>query len=64
VIAGGSKIAEAPVFLERIEKVMRAGAQGVAIGRNVFQNESPRRLLRAICRMVHRGFSASTAWEE
>jgi len=64
VIAGGSKIAEAPVFLERVERAMQAGAHGVAIGRNIFQNESPRRFLRAICRIVHRGFSAADAWEE
>jgi len=64
VIAGGSRIAEAPVFLERVEKAMQAGARGVAIGRNIFQNESPQRLLRAICRMVHRGLSAGKAWEE
>ena len=62
VIAGGSKIAEASAFLERIERAMLAGAHGVAIGRNIFQNESPRRLLRAICRMVHGGFSANKAW--
>jgi hypothetical protein len=43
---------------------MQAGAHGVAIGRNMFQDESPRRLLRAICRLVHRGFSAADAWEE
>jgi fructose-bisphosphate aldolase, class I len=61
VIAGGSKVPEAPVFLEQVEKAMQAGAQGVAIGRNIFQHESSRRLLRAICRIVHRGFSACKA---
>ncbi len=64
VIAGGSTIAQAPVFLERVEKATQAGARGVAIGRNIFQNESPRRLLRAICRVVRQGFSAARAWEE
>jgi len=64
VIAGGSKIAEAPVFLERVEKAMEAGAQGVAIGRNVFQNDHPELLLRAICRIVHQGSSADRAWQE
>lgn len=64
VIAGGSKIAEAPVFLERVEKGIEDGARGVAIGRNVFQSTCPEILLRAICRIVHRGYSAARAWEE
>jgi predicted phospho-2-dehydro-3-deoxyheptonate aldolase len=64
VIAGGSKIAETPVFLERVERAMAAGAHGVAMGRNVFQDEYPQLLLRATCRIVHRGYSARKAWEE
>ena len=64
VVAGGSRIAETPIFLERVEKAMEAGAQGVAMGRNVFQSDTPQMLLRAICGIVHRGFSASRAWEE
>jgi len=64
VIAGGSKIAEAPVFLERVEKAMEAGARGVAIGRNIFQSPCPEILFRAICRIVHQGYSVARAWEE
>jgi len=64
VVAGGSRIAETPVFLERVEKAMEAGAGGVAIGRNVFQSHQPDRLLRAICGMVHRGLSAGKSWDE
>ena len=43
---------------------MEAGAQGVAIGRNIFQSQHPELLLRALCRIVHRGLSAGKAWEE
>jgi DhnA family fructose-bisphosphate aldolase class Ia len=64
VIAGGSWIAEPRVFLERVERAMEAGARGVAIGRNVFQSTCPAIFLRAICRMVHRGYSAVRALEE
>jgi predicted phospho-2-dehydro-3-deoxyheptonate aldolase len=64
VVAGGSRIAEATVFLERVEQAMEAGAQGVAIGRNIFQSRHPELLMRAICRIVHRGLSAGRAWEE
>jgi predicted phospho-2-dehydro-3-deoxyheptonate aldolase len=64
VIAGGSRIAEARVFLERVEKAMEAGARGVAIGRNVFQSGCPEIFLKAIYRMVHQGYSAVRALEE
>ena len=64
VIAGGSRVTETPVFLERVEKAMEAGAQGVAIGRNVFQSDHPELLLRAICRIVHQGSSAGKAWHD
>ncbi len=64
VVAGGNRIADAPVFLERVEKAMQAGAQGVAIGRNIFQSTCPAVLLRAICLIVHRGYTAGSAWEE
>ena len=64
VVAGGSRIIEAKVFLERVERAMEAGAQGVAIGRNIFQSQRPELLLRALCKIVHRGLSAGRAWEE
>lgn len=64
VIAGGSRIVEVPIFLERVEKAMAAGAQGVAVGRNVFQSDQPELLLRAICSIVHQGSSAGQAWHE
>ena len=64
VVAGGSKAADMPVFLGRVEKAMEAGAGGVAIGRNIFQNRDPGLILRAICSVVHWGYSANTAWDE
>jgi len=64
VVAGGSKVADIPVFLDRMEKAMQAGAGGVAIGRNIFQNNDPRLILRAICSVVHWGYSSNTAWDE
>ena len=64
VIAGGSRIPEIPIFLERVEKAMAAGAAGVAIGRNIFQSHHPERLLRTIGGIVHRGISAGKAWDE
>lgn len=64
VVAGGSKVDDIPVFLDRMEKAMQAGVGGVAIGRNIFQNNDPRLILRAICSVVHWGYSSNTAWDE
>jgi class I fructose-bisphosphate aldolase len=40
VLSGGPKTEEGG-FLEMIESVMKAGATGVAVGRNIFQHEDP-----------------------
>ena len=40
VLSGGPKL-EDNKFLETVESVIRAGATGVAVGRNVFQHEDP-----------------------
>jgi predicted phospho-2-dehydro-3-deoxyheptonate aldolase len=62
VMAGGSKQDDALPFLEGIEGALRAGIRGVAVGRNVFQNPEPERLLRAVTRMVHEGMGAREAF--
>jgi DhnA family fructose-bisphosphate aldolase class Ia len=64
VVAGGSRSQDTRSFLERMERAMRAGAGGVAVGRNVFQHERPRVVLQAICQIVHGGLSAEAAWEK
>jgi predicted phospho-2-dehydro-3-deoxyheptonate aldolase len=64
VVAGGSKVPHVQALLERVEMVLRAGARGVAMGRNVFQAEQPETLLRVIVGMVHGGWSAERAAEE
>jgi fructose-bisphosphate aldolase/2-amino-3,7-dideoxy-D-threo-hept-6-ulosonate synthase len=61
VIAGGPKTATDLEFLQMIEGAMKAGARGVAIGRNVFQHRDPTRMTRAICAIVHHGRSAEEA---
>ena len=40
VLSGGPKI-EDEGFLEIIESIMKAGAVGIAVGRNVFQSQNP-----------------------
>jgi fructose-bisphosphate aldolase, class I len=62
VVAGGSRQDNPLAFLRGIEGALRAGIQGVAIGRNVFQSQEPQRLLRTVTRMVHEGMSAREAF--
>jgi class I fructose-bisphosphate aldolase len=54
VIAGGPKMNSDREVLEMVQGAMEAGAIGLSIGRNVFQHESPSRMLKAMCAMVHK----------
>ena len=51
VVAGGAKIDESE-FLEQIRIVMASGASGVAVGRNIWQNESPEKISKKIREIV------------
>jgi fructose-bisphosphate aldolase/2-amino-3,7-dideoxy-D-threo-hept-6-ulosonate synthase len=51
-------------LLESVEGAMGAGAKGVAIGRNVFQHESPTKMTRAIARIVHEKWPSADALGE
>jgi fructose-bisphosphate aldolase/2-amino-3,7-dideoxy-D-threo-hept-6-ulosonate synthase len=64
IIAGGPKMGSDRELLDMIEGAMSAGAKGVAIGRNVFQHESPTRITRAISRIVHEKWTAADAFKE
>ena len=64
IIAGGPKMKSDRDVLESIAGAMEAGAKGVAIGRNVFQHESPTKMTKAIACIVHEGGSPAEALEE
>ncbi len=64
VIAGGGKMKDIKEFLNNVKTWMDAGARGVAIGRNVFQDESPVSFLKAICSIVHEGLGGDKAYEK
>jgi len=63
VIAGGPKVESELDLLKMVEGAISAGARGVAIGRNVFQHDSPALITRRICAVVHKGMDAEEAIE-
>jgi fructose-bisphosphate aldolase/2-amino-3,7-dideoxy-D-threo-hept-6-ulosonate synthase len=63
VIAGGPRAESDLDVLLMAEGAMRAGAMGVTFGRNVFQHESPRLMVRALRRVVIEGIPAAKAVE-
>ncbi|WP_406660601.1 2-amino-3,7-dideoxy-D-threo-hept-6-ulosonate synthase [Methanolobus sp. ZRKC3] len=63
VIAGGPKTNTDEEFLHMIKGAMEGGARGVAIGRNVFQHESPTKITKAITEIVHHSKTVEEALE-
>ncbi len=61
VILGGARQDQPEMMLESIRAAGQAGAAGVAIGRNVFQADDPRRMTAAIAAIVHGGATAGEA---
>ncbi len=62
VIAGGKKLPE----LEALTMAYRAiqqGANGVDMGRNIFQSAAPRAMIQAVAAVVHRGETPQRAYQ-
>jgi len=55
VIAGGARMNSDREILEMVKGSIDAGGSGVSIGRNVFQHANPRKMVEAICAIVHDG---------
>ncbi|MCT4619132.1 MAG: 3-hydroxy-5-phosphonooxypentane-2,4-dione thiolase [Marinisporobacter sp.] len=62
VIAGGKKVVEAKA-LEIAYRAIQEGAAGVDMGRNVFQAENPKAMIKALRSIVHNGFNPKEALE-
>ncbi|QZY54412.1 3-hydroxy-5-phosphonooxypentane-2,4-dione thiolase [Crassaminicella profunda] len=62
VIAGGKKVSEAKA-LEIAYRAIQEGAAGVDMGRNVFQAENPKAMIKALRSIVHNGFNPKDALE-
>ena len=61
VMAGGPKTKTDEEFCNMVYGAIRAGAAGVAAGRNVFQHENPTRMVRVLCGIVHEGLDPKAA---
>ncbi|MDW8236832.1 MAG: 2-amino-3,7-dideoxy-D-threo-hept-6-ulosonate synthase [Aquificaceae bacterium] len=61
VIAGGPKTTSVDEVLKMVEGATKAGAKGISIGRNIFQEEKRTKLVRALCKIIHEGASAELA---
>ena len=62
VIAGGTKRPTREA-LEFTYNAIKAGAVGVDMGRNIFQNENPVAMIRAVRSVVHEGKSVDQAYD-
>lgn len=63
VIAGGPKVENDKQILEMAKGAMDAGAMGVTFGRNVFQHENPKAIVKALSKIVFRKESIEEALE-
>ena len=65
LVAGGMK---RPDFLNVVEEVMKAGASGIAAGRNIFQSDDPKSLGLKIQKIIHgveyEGNMVNRQWRE
>jgi class I fructose-bisphosphate aldolase len=57
VIAGGEKMGNDQDILEMVKGAMVVGGAGVSIGRNVFQHKDPTKIVQAISKIVHNGWT-------
>lgn len=63
VMAGGPKVDSGRQVLEFVYDGMQKGAIGVNLGRNVWQDDYPVAMIRAIRHIVHERGTAKAAWE-
>jgi putative autoinducer-2 (AI-2) aldolase len=62
VIAGGKKLPEDEA-LDMAYRAIHEGANGVDMGRNIFQSEHPKAMIKAVAKVVHENYTAKQAYE-
>lgn len=63
VIAGGPKMESDRDIVQMVYDSVQAGGSGLSVGRNIFQNTQPARLVAALSKVVHENFSVDQACE-
>ena len=61
VIAGGERAVDEKSIFTVIKESLKAGGAGVSVGRNVFQHETPRAMMKAIYKLVHKNITVKEA---
>jgi len=64
IVAGGPRMETSRDVLQLIWEAVEAGGAGASIGRNVFQAPDPTKMVRAIVRIVHEGYTVDEAMKE
>jgi DhnA family fructose-bisphosphate aldolase class Ia len=63
VVAGGPKTSTDEEFIKLVREITVAGASGICIGRNIWQAKDVKKMLDAVCAIVHEGVEAEEALE-
>lgn len=63
LIAGGPKMDSQRDIVEMVYNSIQAGGAGLSVGRNVFQDKNPTKLVRALHGVVHKGLGIQEAME-
>jgi putative autoinducer-2 (AI-2) aldolase len=61
VVAGGKKVGELDALV-MAERAIAEGAAGLDMGRNIFQSDDPKAMIKAVRTVVHEGASAQDAF--
>ena len=64
VVLGGEKTKTPLDTLKMVEKAVKEGAAGAAIGRNIFQHDDPTGMAKALMAVIHTQMSAEEAAEK
>jgi len=64
IIAGGPKLETNRDLLQMAYDSIQAGGAGVAFGRNIFQSEDPTKLVNAISKIIHKGYTVDEVLKE
>jgi class I fructose-bisphosphate aldolase len=61
VIAGGPKLESERDLVQMVHDSIRAGGSGLSVGRNIFQHESPAKIVAALHKVVHEDWDVDAA---